>query len=78
MVKIKFANLVNLILNEEIIPEMLQKNCEGKKLAAVLEKLISDKNLAENQIEKSTKALKLMGLGSLENPSQKAAKEILK
>ncbi len=78
MVKIKFANLVNLILNEEIIPEMLQKNCEGKKLAAVLEKLISNKNLAENQIEKAAKALELMGLESLETPSQKAAKEILK
>jgi len=78
MVKIQYANLLNLILNEEIIPEMLQDNCEAKKLADVLEKLIEDKNFTQNQITKSEIALKIMGLGSLENPSLKAAKEIVK
>ncbi len=77
MVKIKYANLVNLILNEEVIPEMLQDNCQAKKIAALLEKLILDKNFAQNQIIKSEVALKMMGLGSVENPSQKAAKEII-
>lgn len=78
MVKIKFANLINLILNKELIPEMLQKNCEAEKISAVLEKLILDKNFAEKQITESASALKLMGLGSVVNPSQKAAQEILK
>ncbi len=78
MVKIKFANLLNLILNKEIIPEMLQKNCTAKKLSALLEKLIDDKTFASKQIEESDKALKIMGLGSLKNPMQKAATEILK
>ncbi len=78
MVKIKFANLINLILNKELIPEMLQNNCESKEISHCLEKLILDKNFAQKQISESLAALKLMGLGSSENPSKKAAMEILK
>ncbi len=78
MVKINFANLVNLILNKEIIPEMLQNECKGEKIFVALEKLMSDENEAQRQISESKKALKLMGLGFAQNPSQKAAQEILK
>ncbi|MBU6140654.1 MAG: lipid-A-disaccharide synthase [Proteobacteria bacterium] len=77
MIKIRFGNLLNLILNREIIPEMMQKNCQSKKISAALEKLISQPNLAQKQIEETATALKILGLGSLDNPSRKAAKEIL-
>ena len=78
LVKIKFANLINLILNKELIPEMLQDNCNAQTIASHLERLILDKNLAQKQITESEIALKLMGLGSGESPSQKAAAQILK
>ncbi len=78
MVKIKFANLINLILNQEVIPEMLQKNCQAKKISSLLQKLIDDKNLVEKQLAQSQLALKLMGLENTQNASQKAALEILK
>jgi len=78
MVKIKFANLINLISNREIIPEMLQENCTGNKIATKLEKLILDSKLSSNQIEASQAALALMGLGNQKNSSQKAAQIILK
>lgn len=78
MVKIQFANLINLISNREIIPEMLQDKCRADLLFYEMEKLLDDKNLAQKQIDDSATALKLMGLGSAENPSFKAAKEILK
>lgn len=78
MVKIKYANLVNLILNEEVIPEMLQENCEAQRISMVLERLVLDKHYARKQVEKSEAAMKLMGFGNIENASLKAAKEILK
>lgn len=78
MVKIKFANLINLISNREIIPEMLQDKCRSDLLFHEMEKLINDKNLAQKQLDESVSSLKEMGLESLENPSFKAAKEILK
>ncbi len=77
LIKIKFANLLNLIVNREIIPEMLQLNCDSQRIAKVLENMIDDKNIAQKQIDETQAALKLMGLGSLDNPSQKAAKEII-
>jgi lipid A disaccharide synthetase len=67
-----------LILNKELIPEMLQDNCNAQTIAGHLERLILDKNLAQKQITESEIALKLMGLRSNENPSQKAAAQILK
>lgn len=78
MIKITFANLVNLILNEEVIPEMLQKKCQAEKIAMILKELISNKNAAQTQIEKSAAALRIMGLGSAQSASQKAAREILR
>ena len=78
MVKIKFANLVNLILNREVIPEMLQDNCEAKKICNKLLNLIEDENLSQKQIDDSFYALKLMGLEDDNSASFKAAREIIK
>lgn len=78
MVRIKFANLINLILNQEIIPEMLQKNCNSKNIAQTLLKLMENKNFLQKQIKFSQDALNLMGLNFKESPSKKGALEILK
>jgi lipid-A-disaccharide synthase len=77
LMKVKFANLVNLILNEEIIPEMIQENCRSELIAEKLEILFSDKKLRQKQIDKTVAALKIMGLGEEESSSKKAAREIL-
>lgn len=78
MIKIKYANLINLILNKELIPEMLQDKCNAKELAEQMARLISDKNLADEQIEKSLVALKILGFEKSAKPSKMAAAEILK
>ncbi len=77
MVKIKFANLINLIANREIIPEMLQFDCDGDKIFKKLEKFICNKEVCENQIVESQKFLEIMGLNSFSKSSYRAAKEIL-
>ena len=74
----KFANLINLILNKEVIPEMIQPNCKAEKLARRLDMLISNPNLGKEQIVESEIALKLLGFGSEQKSSDKAALEILK
>jgi lipid-A-disaccharide synthase len=78
MIKIKFANLINLILNRELIKEMLQDDCQGQKIFFELRNLIENKEMAKNQVEESQAALKIMGLEFEQTPSQKAAVEILK
>jgi len=32
LVKIKFANIINIINNKEIIPELIQKECNAKEI----------------------------------------------
>lgn len=78
LVKTKFGNLLNLILNREIIPELLQWDCEAVKIHDKMAALIDDKKFAQNQIDQSVSALEIMGLGSKIKASKKAADEILK
>ena len=53
LVKVKFANIINIAANEEIIPELLQSNCNPINLYNTVDKLLSDKRALEKQITKS-------------------------
>jgi len=57
LVKVKFANIINIAANEEIIPELLQSNCNPTNIYNVVDKLLSDKNAMENQVTKSQKII---------------------
>jgi lipid-A-disaccharide synthase len=77
MVKVKFANIINIILNFELIPELIQDNCNSQKIAQIAQNLIFNSNLAKTQILESQNVLKILGLNSPESSSKKAAKKIL-
>ncbi|MDA0901924.1 MAG: lipid-A-disaccharide synthase, partial [Proteobacteria bacterium] len=77
MAKIKFANLINLIFNQELIPELLQFDCKGEKMAQKIEELMQDAVQRKTQIDESQTALKMLGMDAKEKPSQKAAKAVL-
>ena len=53
LVKVKFANIINIAANEEIIPELLQSNCNPTNIYNTVDKLLSDNNAIENQVTKS-------------------------
>lgn len=78
IVKIKYANLLNIIVNREIIPELLQDNCNPQKIYDEMLKLINNKKLAQIQIEESQKSLISLGLGKIDNPMKIAVTEIIK
>ncbi len=78
LLKIRFANLINLIMESEIIPEMIQQNCNAQAIAQRLEGIISSKKIAQLQVENSRVALKILGLGSDRRPTEKAVEEILR
>jgi lipid-A-disaccharide synthase len=58
--KIKFANLVNIMANKEIIPEFLQENCTAEKIASQIHLILNDKKIKQKQIEDSKKILNMM------------------
>ena len=53
LVKVKFANLINIAANEEIIPELLQSNCTAKNIFNTVNHLLNNKQHLENQITKT-------------------------
>jgi lipid-A-disaccharide synthase len=77
LLRIRFANLINLILENEVIPEMIQQNCNAKAIAARLEGIINNKKTAQLQIENSKIALKILGADGSKKPTAKAVSEIL-
>jgi len=78
MVKVKYASLVNLLMNEEVVPEQLQDNCTAEKLATALENLIQDnKNKVQHMQLQMKRALSMLNAPEVGlSPSQSAAKRI--
>jgi len=58
LVKVKFANIINIAAKEEIIPELLQSNCNPTNIYNTVDKLLSDKNAIEKQVAKSQEIIK--------------------
>ncbi|MDB2414606.1 lipid-A-disaccharide synthase [Rickettsiales bacterium] len=78
MIKIKYANLINIILNKEVIPEFIQGKCNADNLSRGLLKLFNDQKMQKKQIDTCQQVFKDLGLEDNYLPSQKAAKVILK
>ena len=49
-VKIKYANIINLAADEEIIPELIQSNCNPKNIFNKVTTYLDDEQLMKNQI----------------------------
>lgn len=72
----KYANLINISANMEIIPEFLQENCTAQELAQGLLPLLQDSLARKAQIDRVTEELQRMR-GDTKNPSANAAEGIL-
>jgi len=57
LVKVKFANIINIAANEEIIPELLQSNCNSENIFESVERLLNNKKNIKEQIDKSQKII---------------------
>jgi len=77
MIKIKYVNLLNIIMEREIIPELLQKNCTPEKLSDQISDLLLNEEKREEQLEGVKEALVRLGYGGKQSPSEKAARMIL-
>jgi len=51
LVKIKFANIINIINDEEIIPELIQKDCNAKKIYNLVVYFLKNPELMNKQID---------------------------
>ncbi len=53
LTKVKFANIINIAANKEIIPELLQSNCNPDNIFNVVDKLLNNKDELKKQVAKS-------------------------
>ena len=74
LVKVKFANIINITANEEIIPELLRSKCNAKNIFENVNYLLSNPNKMKEQINKSQLILKKL---KSPIPSAECASKIL-
>ena len=53
LVKTKYANILNIAAKEEIIPELLQSNCNPKKIFEYVCDFLDNPDKIETQINKT-------------------------
>jgi len=58
LANVKFANIINIINNKEIIPELLQSECNAKEIYNSVNYLLNNPNLLKLQINDVNKTLK--------------------
>ena len=58
LVKVKFANIINIAADEEVIPELLQKKCNSKNIFNKVDEFLTNPDLSLNQIDKFKKIIK--------------------
>lgn len=74
--RLRYANLVNILLDREAIPEFLQQKCRGERIAAAVTALLETGAAASAQKEAASQALAMLRVGS-RAPSSAAAAIVL-
>lgn len=77
-IKLKYLSLPNIILGEEVIPELIQENLSTQSLYNKIIEILDNPELMTNQVKKAKQLAKILGYGDDLTPSQKAAEFIVK
>ena len=74
MVNVKSANLINILLDDAVVPEVLQEACTPDRIVSALTPLLGP--AGDAQAARQAEAMALLGLGG-EHPGDRAATSIL-
>ena len=76
LIRIPHASLPNILLNEALVPELLQADCEPVALSRAVADLLEKAELRQVQIDGFNRMAALMGEGQL-TPAERAADVVL-
>lgn len=76
LIRVKYVNLVNLMLDRMLVPELLQQDCRPDRLANELGRLLDDPAARQVQINGVAEVARWLGQGDTP-PSERAARTIL-
>ena len=71
LVKVKFANIINIINNREVIPELLQNECNPDEIFKSVNYFLNKPDLVKKQLDECNKTLE--GIRSKSSSSAEAA-----
>ena len=71
LVKIKYGNIINIINDKEVIPELLQKECNAEEIYKTVTYFLKNPELIEKQLIDCKKTL--AGIKSKSSSSSEAA-----
>lgn len=77
MIKVPYVCMLNLLANDQVVPELLQEDCHPEKLSAMLMGLLTDPEKAQAQQDAFTEIMHQLSGPNDKLPSHVAAKEIL-
>jgi lipid-A-disaccharide synthase len=77
LIKVRFVNLVNIMLNRMLVPELLQEECRPSRLAEALGRLLDDPAARQEQIEGVAEVAAWLGQGDTP-PSRRAAEVVMR
>lgn len=76
LIKVRYVNLVNLMLDRMLVPELLQNDCRPDRLAVAVDRLLSDAAARREQIDGVAEVARWLGQGA-ESPAERAARVVL-
>ncbi|RTR23803.1 lipid-A-disaccharide synthase [Azospirillum griseum] len=76
LIRVKYVNLVNLMLDRMLVPELLQEECRPDRLADALGRLLDDPQARQAQIDGVAEVARWLGQGDVP-PSERAARVVL-
>lgn len=74
--KVKFATIINIMNNKEIIPECLLEDCNSNNIYDKVNNLLNNLNLRKEQVENNLKTISILGYRSNNNSGNIIAKKI--
>lgn len=77
LIRVKYANLVNIMLDRMLVPERLQDDCRSDLLADAVSVLLTDPTARRKQVEGVVEVARWLGQDREQTPSQRAAAAVL-
>jgi lipid-A-disaccharide synthase len=75
--KTKFFHLVNILLDKEVVPELIQVKCNAYDICNSIDELVSLEVSRYKQLDEFDRARQMIGGALIQTPSQQAAEFIL-
>ena len=78
MAKVSFISLVNLVAEEEVVPEVIQNDVVPERLAGEALKMLENEEVRRGMIEKMARVKERLGNGGASERTAKIALEMMK